>query len=491
MNLRKLLSILPFYEFNKEIDDLTINSIEIDHRNIHSGDLFVCIEGFTVDGHDYAEKAVKNGAVAILSEKKLADLSVPVIIVKDTSRSLAMIAANFYHFPSNHLSLVGVTGTNGKTTITYLLEEIFKTNQQKTGLIGTIQMKIADKSYPVKNTTPNALVVQKHLHEMVKQQVDVAVMEVSSHALDLGRVFGCDFDIAVYTNLSQDHLDYHKDMDDYLRAKSLLFSQLGNNYQLTNQKFAVINADDRYSDHIQKSTGQHIVSYGIHSNADVTAQNIKLNISETTFTLITPVGSTDITSRLIGKFNVYNMLAAASVALAKKVPLEIIKTALENISGINGRFEQVIEGQNFATIVDYAHTPDSLENVLETIKEFAKKKVYVVVGCGGDRDRTKRPLMADVALKYADLAIFTTDNPRTEDPEAILADMTNDLRQSNYEVIIDRKQAIYKAVNLATTEDVILIAGKGHETYQEINHVRYDFDDHQVASEAILAKEKK
>src|SRR5699024_4391905 len=241
MNLKSLLSILPTYRVDQQMDHINIHSIEIDHRNIQSGDLFVCIRGFTVDGHDFAEKAVENGAVAILSEKILENISVPVIIVKDTTRSLAMIAANFYNYPSHQLSLIGITGTNGKTTITYLLEAIFQEHRQKTGLMGTIQMKIGDDSFPVTNTTPNALFVQKSLHEMVKQQVDVAMMEVSSHALDLGRVFGCNFNVAVYTNLSQDHLDYHKSIDDYLRAKSLLFAQLGNDYNIHDKKYAIIN----------------------------------------------------------------------------------------------------------------------------------------------------------------------------------------------------------------------------------------------------------
>lgn len=490
MYLKDILSILPFYEVSSEIKHININSIEIDHRKARPGALFVCIKGFTVDGHDFAEKAVENGACVIIAEKRI-NVPVPVIIVKDTTRSLAMVTAKFFDFPSNQLTLIGITGTNGKTTITYLLEAIFKGYHQKTGLIGTIQMKINEDEFPVKNTTPNALDLQKNLKAMVEQQVDVVMMEVSSHALDLGRVYGCHFDVAVYTNLSQDHLDYHKNIDNYLRAKSLLFAQLGNDYSNSNPKFAVINADDSYSDYMYRSTGQHIISYGIHMESDVMAKNIQLSANKTKFILKTPIGSIAIQSNLIGMFNIYNMLTAASVAITQNIPLTIIKMALENIDGVSGRFEQVIAGQSFATIVDYAHTPDSLENVLQTIQEFSKHNIYVVVGCGGDRDRSKRPLMAEVALKYADLAIFTTDNPRTEAPTDILGDMINGLVQTHYEVIVDREQAIYRAVDLASDDDIILIAGKGHETYQEINYVKYDFDDRIIARKAIEAKENK
>lgn len=489
MKLTELLSILPFYkEINhSQIDDKIIQGIEIDDRNIKSGDLFICIKGFTVDGHDFAKQAIENGACAILAEKDVG-VSVPTIIVPDTSKILAMIATKFYEYPTRDLPLIGITGTNGKTTTTYLLEAIFNEYELKTGLIGTIQMKIGDQSIPINNTTPHALLLQKTFSDMKAANVDQAIMEVSSHALDLGRVYGCDFDIAVFTNLSQDHLDYHKDLDDYLRAKSLLFAQLGNSYHAHSPKFAVLNADDAHVDLLKRSTAQHILTYGCHQQSDVMATNIKITLHETSFTLVTPVGEIAVRSQLVGKFNVYNMLAASSAAIAANVPLEVIKKALENIAGVNGRFEQVVAGQDFAVIVDYAHTPDSLENVLQTISGFANQQVFVVVGCGGDRDRTKRPLMAEISLKYADHTIFTADNPRTEDPGHILQDMTTGLTGSNYEVIQDRKDAIHKAIDLAEANDVILIAGKGHETYQEINGVKYDFDDHKIAEEAIKTK---
>ncbi|WP_010649473.1 UDP-N-acetylmuramoyl-L-alanyl-D-glutamate--2,6-diaminopimelate ligase [Oceanobacillus massiliensis] len=492
MKLKELLGVLPFYKTNSEIDRIEFNDIEMDSRKVKPGNVFVCISGFTVDGHDFVAEAAANGAVAIIAEKPVDNnISVPVVIISDTNRALSMFAAKFFDYPTSKLPLIGVTGTNGKTTVTYLLEKIFNLHQKKTGIIGTIQTKIGEDSYPVPNTTPDALHLQRLFHKMRNENVDQAIMEVSSHSLDQGRVYGCEYDIAIFTNLSQDHLDYHADLQDYLRAKSLLFSQLGNGYTSESKKYAVINEDDPACDLLKHSTAQYILTYGCKKKAAVMAVDIKLEASGTSFKLKSPVGVVDISSRLIGMFNVYNMLAAATAAIASQIPLSVIKSALESIRGVNGRFEPVAEGQDYAVIVDYAHTPDSLENVLQTSKEFAKEKVYVVVGCGGDRDRTKRPLMASIALKYADHAIFTSDNPRTEDSKSILDDMTDGLSASDgsFEVISDRKQAITKAIDYAEKDDIILIAGKGHETYQIIGHTKYDFDDREVARTAIHGKE--
>ncbi|SEQ61173.1 UDP-N-acetylmuramoylalanyl-D-glutamate--2,6-diaminopimelate ligase [Virgibacillus subterraneus] len=489
MKLLEILSVLPFYETTASIENVEINNIEVDSRKVTDGSLFICINGFTVDGHDFISQAVDNGAKAILAEKNV-DTSVPTILVADSSRAIAVIAAKFYNFPTKKLPLVGVTGTNGKTTVTYLLESIFNQNDMKTGVIGTIQMKIGPDSYPVSNTTPDALFLQKTFRQMANVNVDKAIMEVSSHALDMGRVYGCDFDIAVFTNLSQDHLDYHKNMDDYRHAKSLLFAQLGNTYNDGHKKYAVINEDDPNNGVLKRSTAQHVVTYGCVNDAQVMAIDINLEVTKTSFRMNTPVGSIQVDSQLIGMFNVYNMLAASAAAISANVPLQVIKDALGDIKGVSGRFEPVDGDQNFAAIVDYAHTPDSLENVLQTIKGFAKQKVYVIVGCGGDRDKTKRPLMASIALEYANQVFFTSDNPRTEDPKSILDDMIEGIEESHYEVIEDRREAIFHAVSLAEEDDIILIAGKGHETYQEIGNIRYDFDDREVAKEAIKIKEK-
>ncbi|GAA0445859.1 UDP-N-acetylmuramoyl-L-alanyl-D-glutamate--2,6-diaminopimelate ligase [Lentibacillus halophilus] len=484
MKLKPLLSVLPFYNVSEPLGDMEISHLEADSRKVGDGGLFVCVKGYTVDGHDFAQQAVSNGASAILAEKPM-DTSVPVIHVESTQRAAAVLAAAFHGNPTRHFPLIGVTGTNGKTTVTYLLESILNEWGRKTGLIGTIQMKIGQDAYPVNNTTPDALLLQKTFQQMQKDHVDTAVMEVSSHALDLGRVHGCDFDIAVFTNLSQDHLDYHKDMNDYLHAKSLLFAQLGNTYASDRKKFAVVNDDDPASVVLRKSTAQHVVTYGCEPSAQVRATNIELDVTHTTFTMETPVGSIRIDSNLIGQFNVYNMLAAGAAAISAGVPLSVIQQSLKQMKGVSGRFEPVHGHTDFAVVVDYAHTPDSLENVLETINGFVENNVYVVVGCGGDRDKQKRPMMASVATSHADHVIFTSDNPRTEDPNAILADMTSGLTGDGFEVIEDRNDAITHAVQLAEKGDIILIAGKGHETYQEIGDIRYDFDDRNVARQAM------
>lgn len=484
MKLHEILSVLPIYETKESEFDTVINHIQMDHRNVTQGDLFICIKGFTVDGHDFAEKAIEKGASVIVSERPLPIDGATIIIVPDTVRALALIANKFFGYPTNSMTLVGITGTNGKTTTTYLLEKIFEQDKKKTALIGTIQLKIGDETRELANTTPDALQLQTFFSEMVEKDVDIAFMEVSSHALDLGRVYGANFDVAVFTNLSQDHLDYHKTMDQYLEAKSLLFSGLGNAYK-AETKVAIVNNDDAHSEYIKKRTMQPVITYGIKHDADIRASEIENTLTGISFTVTTPTGAITINSKLNGIFNVYNMLAAIAVAYSKGISLETMKEALESMSGVDGRFERVDCGQDYAVIVDYAHTPDSLENVLQTIKQFAEGKIITVVGSGGDRDKTKRPLMAKAALTYSDWAIFTSDNPRTEDPAVILRHMTDGLTDKHFEVIENRQVAIERAIERANTGDVILIAGKGHETYQEINGVRHDFDDRLVAKRAI------
>jgi UDP-N-acetylmuramoyl-L-alanyl-D-glutamate--2,6-diaminopimelate ligase len=486
MKLQELLKTLhSFIPFSG--DDPEITSIENDNRKVQKGSLFVCIKGYTVDGHDFAESAVQNGAAAILAEKPMS-LDVPVIIVNDTNRAMAVLADAFYGQPTKKLHLIGVTGTNGKTTTSHLIEKILSDAGRKTGLIGTLYTKIGEETLETKNTTPESLTLQKTFKKMSDSQVNSVVMEVSSHALDLGRVHGCDFDVAVFTNLTQDHLDYHLTMDEYKRAKSLLFSQLGNTFSLEKPKFAVLNADDPASDLYRKSTAAHVVTYGIDHKADIQAKKIEMSSTGTNFILETQAGEYPVEIQLIGKFSIYNVLASAAAALVSGIAIKDIIQSLSTVKGVAGRFELVNAGQNFSVIVDYAHTPDSLENVLKTIQQFAKKKIYVVVGCGGDRDRTKRPIMAKIACHYATDPIFTSDNPRSEDPLAILSEMEEGVRGEKYTVVPDRREAIKLAVNQASQGDIILIAGKGHETYQIIGSQVHDFDDRLTAKEAILGK---
>lgn len=488
MKLKDLLACLSFIKTEETIEHIHIEQIEVDSRLIEPNDLFVCIRGYTVDGHDYVEQAIANGAVAIIAEEEI-DCSVPVFILKDASRALAVLSNTFYDAPTKAFDLIGVTGTNGKTTITYILEQIFKEVDKKTGLIGTIQMKIGDESYPIKNTTPDSLVLQRSYRKMADEDVEIALMEVSSHALDLGRAHGCDFNVAVFTNLSQDHLDYHGNMSDYLRAKSLLFSQLGNVYNAENPKYAILNKDDDSFAFLKKSTAQQVISYGLGLDADVYATDIILGMEKTAFTLNTPIGKIEIDSHLIGKFNVYNMLAASAVAITRGLSLTAIQNALSIISGVDGRFESIRLGQSYSVIIDFAHTEDSLRNVLETVEDFIQRNIYVVVGCGGERDKKKRPLMAEVATKLATEAFFTSDNPRNEDPLEILNDMTAELERENFTVIENRAEAIDAAINKASPGDLVLIAGKGHETSQIIGTIEYEFDDREVAKRAIEKKE--
>lgn len=483
MKLQTLLHYLqPHMAYS--VGNPEISSIENDSRNVTKGSLFICIKGFTVDGHNYASSAVKNGASAVIAEKNL-DLSVPVIIVPDTKRAMAILSDAYYEQPSKKLQLIGITGTNGKTTTSHIIEKLLADSGKKMGLIGTMYMKMDGIKYDVKNTTPESLTLQRIFNQMVGAGIESAVMEVSSHALHEGRVHGCDFDIAVFTNLTQDHLDYHKTMDEYRSAKCLLFAQLGSAFQHKYPKYAIINVDDPASKVYIKSTSAHILTYGIDHHADLQATHIQMTSTGTTFELLSPFGKHQVKMQLIGRFSVYNVLAGIGAGIASGLQIEKIIHSIEEVEGVSGRFETVDAGQNFTVIVDYAHTPDSLENALKTVKQFAEKRIFVIVGCGGDRDRSKRGLMADIACRYSSDAIFTSDNPRSEDPLEILLDMEEGVKGKPYQKIIDRKEAIRYAVKAAGEGDVILIAGKGHETYQLIGNQILHFDDRLVAKEAI------
>lgn len=491
MKLNELLSVLPFVSYQEEFQQMDIISIETDSRNVKEGSLFICIKGFQTDGHLYVEEAILRGAIAIIAEEKIKS-DVPVVYVTDTVRALAMLANQFYDYPTSKIPLIGITGTNGKTTVSYLLDTIFQAAGKQTGLIGTVENRLGKKTMDSKNTTPDALVLQDLFNEMENVGIEQAIMEVSSHGLDLGRVYGCDFNTVVFTNLSQDHLDFHTNESNYFQAKSLLFSQLGNTYDKKG-KFAILNADDSYAPQLRKVTAQPVITYAIETSADVMAEGIELFPNRSSFQLKTPVGTVKITSRLTGKFNIYNMLAASTAAVVNQVPLRVIQNTLKEISPIPGRFEGIDIGQPYGVIVDYAHTPDAVQNILKTCRELTQGKLYCVLGCGGDRDKKKRPLMAEEAVKHADYTIFTLDNPRTEEPTSILEDMIQSLDKeiNNYEVVLAREEAIFQAIQYAKQGDFIVIAGKGHETYQEIHGKKHPFDDRLIAKDAISHKEFK
>lgn len=466
------------------------SGMEVDSRKVQQGDLFICLPGFTVDGHDFADKAVNQGAVALVVERVL-ELDVPQLVVSSCRQAMAVLSDTFFNHPSRRLNMIGVTGTNGKTTTSYLIERIMNDHHINTGLIGTIEMRYNGQSIPMPRTTPEALELQRLLGKMADDGVQCCVMEVSSHALEQGRVKGTDYRTAVFTNISQDHLDYHHTMDEYIAAKGLFFARLGNSYgQPRERKYAVLNIDDPAADYFRRITAADVITYGVEQEADVRASQIAITSAGTTFHVDTFRGSADITLKMVGTFNVYNALAALTAALIEDVTLEQIAASLERIPGVDGRVELVDAGQPFAVIVDYAHTPDGLDNVLSTIKEFAEQRVITVFGCGGDRDRTKRPLMGKVAATYSDYTFITSDNPRTEEPLSILNEIQTGLQEDRipterYELIVDRRTAIQKAVEMAQPGDVLLIAGKGHETYQIIGTEVIDFDDRLVAKEAI------
>ncbi|USB34499.1 UDP-N-acetylmuramoyl-L-alanyl-D-glutamate--2,6-diaminopimelate ligase [Paenibacillus sp. YPG26] len=476
---------------------VTVTGVQIDSRKVTSGDLFICLPGHTVDGHDYARQAADNGAAALVVQRLLDEVELPQLLVKDSRLAMAVLGNAFYEEPSSRLRVIGVTGTNGKTTTTYLIEQILKDQGSKPGLIGTIQRRYDGRSFPMSGTTPESLDLQSYLNDMAEADCDYCVMEVSSHALEQGRVKGTRFRTAIFTNLTQDHLDYHKTMEEYRAAKGLFFSRLGNQYYQDPQErsYAVLNVDDEASAYYAAQTAVEVITYGVEKEADVRASNISITARGTSFHVDTFRGSADIRLRMVGKFNVYNALAAISAALLEDIPLEKIKASLESLPGVEGRVEAVDEGQDFAVIVDYAHTPDGLENVLRTVKEFAEGRVICVFGCGGDRDKTKRPIMGQIAAKYSEYIFVTSDNPRTENPEAILSDIEQGLTghgvtKDRYELVVDRKEAIEKAIEMASSKDVVLIAGKGHETYQLIGSQVLDFDDRIVAKEAIRGPRK-
>ncbi|NOU76119.1 UDP-N-acetylmuramoyl-L-alanyl-D-glutamate--2,6-diaminopimelate ligase [Paenibacillus sp. LMG 31458] len=493
MKLQELASALLITHIHGDAET-EITGIEADSRKIKTGDLFLCIPGLTADGHDYAPKAIALGASALVTERVL-DLPIPQLVVKDARYAMAALSAHFYGYPSKELKLIGITGTNGKTTSTYLIEKILRDQGFTTGLMGTIQMKIGDTYTEMERTTQESVDLQRSFRQMCEQKTDYCIMEVSSHALELGRVKGVHFRSGIFTNLTQDHLDYHKTMDAYAAAKGLLFSRLGNGFSddLKERQYAILNADDAASQTFSNLTAAQIITYGIENECDVRATNIRITAQGTEFKLISFAGEAFFRMKLVGKFNVYNALGSIAAALAEGIPLEAIRNSLEDITVVDGRMEVVNEGQDYLVLVDYAHTPDGLENALSTVRDFAEGKVITVFGCGGDRDRTKRPLMGKVTAKYSDYLYVTSDNPRTENPDAILADIVPGLKEVNYpkeqyELIVDRKKAIQKAIEGAGPKDVILIAGKGHETYQDVMGVKHDFDDRLVAKAAIRGR---
>ncbi|RAU99162.1 UDP-N-acetylmuramoyl-L-alanyl-D-glutamate--2,6-diaminopimelate ligase [Paenibacillus sp. YN15] len=493
----KLQELAGLFAVHRLIGDagVEIQGIQADSRKVKPGDLFICVRGLVSDGHQYAAAAVEAGASALVVEEAL-PLAVPMLVVKDARHALAAIAACFNGYPSSRLKVIGVTGTNGKTTSTYIMEKILSDQGYVTGLMGNIEMRIGATSYPTGSTnTREPLELHESLRKMADAGVQYCLMEASSHALDLGRVKETRFRTALFTNLTQDHLDYHKTMENYRQAKGLLFSRLGNGgvSDAGERSYAVLNADDPASAYFASQTAVEVITYGVEQAADVSARDIRITAQGTFFRLVTWLGEADVKLRLVGKFNVYNTLGAVAVCLLEGVSLEQAIKSLESIPPVEGRMEAVGEGQEFQVLVDYAHTPDGLENALAAVKEVTEGRVITVFGCGGDRDRTKRPIMGKIAARFSDYVFVTSDNPRSENPEAILRDIEPGVLEAgfaaeNYQLIADRREAIQKAIEMASPKDVVLIAGKGHETYQIINGATHHFDDREEARAALRSR---
>lgn len=479
MKLSEILNGIEEIEVRGDLE-LEVPGIAYDSRKVENGGMFVAIVGFKTDGHNYIESAIQSGARVIVMQEGAYDAGmipdgITIVFSKDTRRLLPKIACNFYKNPTRELKVVGVTGTKGKTTTTYMIKSILEHAGKKVGLIGTIANYVGDKCYESERTSPESLDLQRMFREMVDNKCNVAVMEVSSHSLALDRVWGIDFDIGVFTNLTQDHLDFHKTFDNYLEAKAKLFTMC---------KEGFVNCDDMYAKKLMNMAKCPITTYGIDNNPFVSARDIIITNSYSDFKMPFNRVIQRIKVGIPGRFTVYNALAAICVSVKLGADVENVLAGLESVK-VPGRSEVVPTTRNFTVIVDYAHTPDSLENILKASKVYTKGKIICVFGCGGDRDTAKRPMMGEIAGKLAGYTIITSDNPRTEKPEEIINQIEEGIKKTNgkYKVIVDRKKAIEHALRKAEKGDLILIAGKGHETYQEINGEKYHFDDREIVKE--------
>jgi UDP-N-acetylmuramoyl-L-alanyl-D-glutamate--2,6-diaminopimelate ligase len=489
VKLRELLHGLNLTASTGSLD-IDITGIVSDNREIEPSNVFVCYQGISVDSHIFVADALQKGAAAIIGEKPVTALEIPTIPVTyvqvpNGRRAMSLLAANWHGNPAKHLKLIGITGTNGKTSTAHLIHTILKSSGRKTALIGTIGHQYTNtqgevKTLPASLTTPDAFALHALFKQFVADEVEYVTMETSSQGLALQRLAGLVFDTAVFTNFTQDHLDYHQTMEEYLQAKMMLFQQLNPDNGL-----AILNADDRASDSIRHQTNPPSLTFGIEHPADLTVCSVESTLKGLSLVADTPRGKISANLRLLGDYNLYNALAAIGIGLHHNCSLEAIQAGLES-TVVPGRFELVDRGQPFAVVVDYAHTPDGLENLLTAARKITQGNLICVFGCGGDRDRGKRPKMGNISATIADHSMITSDNPRTEEPDAIIGDIMEGLPDgASYDLIQDRRTAIGHAIELAKAGDLVTIAGKGHEPYQEINGVRFDFDDREVAAEFL------
>jgi UDP-N-acetylmuramoyl-L-alanyl-D-glutamate--2,6-diaminopimelate ligase len=481
MTLADLLARLPQAETTADLR-LPVAHVTHDSRAVQPGSLFVAIRGLTADGNQFVDAALRKGAAAVVSEAP-APAGVPWVRVPDAREALAVFSAAALGDPAEDLQLVGVTGTNGKTTTSYLIDAALRAHGRRVGLLGTVQYRIGDRIAEAVRTTPESSDLQALFKEMVEAGCSHAVLEVSSHSLELKRVHGCAFQVAVFTNLTRDHLDFHGDMNRYFAAKRILFDSL-----LRDDGTAILNADDERAAEIAATARGRVWTYALDRPADLRARDVALSLDGTRFRVDSPAGSFEMQTPLLGRFNVQNVLAAFGASLALGVPPEAAIAGLRSLHGVPGRLERVAAGQDFTVVVDYAHTDDALKNLLETVRELRPRRIITVFGCGGDRDRTKRPLMGAVAQRLSDVVVVTSDNPRSEPPESILEEIQRGMnggRGAERHVIVDRREAIARAVEMARPGDAVVIAGKGHETYQVLRDRTVPFDDRQVAREAL------
>ena len=496
MQLKDILSddmkVLVSVSLNVEI-----LGISYDSRTVQNGYAFFALPGHNTDGGKYINEAIKKGASVIVSHSKVETCQITLIIAEDIFRFMSIFSAKFYNYPDRELNIIGVTGTNGKTTVTYMIDSIFAHAGIDCGVMGTINYRYKDKVIEAPNTTPQAPDIYRIMREMLNAGVKHIVMEVSSHALSLGRVYGIDFDIAVFTNLSQDHLDFHKTMDSYFEAKSALFRSLGTGTK-KNIKFAIINIDDKYGKKLADmglNAEKKFYSMSDKIEADFKAQNIDISSSGSKFDLLYAGKTAKINIKYFGLHNVYNALAALAATICSGIEFHKVIEGLNNARQVPGRLERVETGHlGFEVLVDYAHTEDALKNVLQAVKKIKHKRIITVFGCGGARDRTKRPLMGKVAVEMSDFVFVTSDNPRTEDPNVIVLDIESGIKRvyrTNYKVVVEREEAIKEAVMMADKGDIVLLAGKGHETYQIIGLDKIHFSDIETAVKYIALKNQK
>lgn len=487
MKLLKDILYKVAIEAVKGSTDVAINTIHFDSRKIVLDDVFVAIRGTISDGHNYIQIAINQGAVAIVCEEfpELIVNGVTYVKVKNANEALAFLATNYYDNPSAKLNLVGITGTNGKTTIASLLYQLFKRAGYKVGLLSTVKILVHNDEFKATHTTPDSLTLNYYLNEMVQMGCEYCFMEVSSHGIHQKRTDGLHFKGGVFSNLSHDHLDYHNSFAEYRDVKKSFFDNL------PNSAFALTNIDDKNGAVMLQNTKAKKVTYALKSYADYKAQILESQLNG----LLLKINDNEVWVKLIGNFNAYNMLAIYGVAIELGIEKVEALRLLSELESVAGRFQFVISNTKITAIVDYAHTPDALENVLQTISEIRTRneQLITVVGCGGDRDKSKRPIMANIASRFSDKAIFTSDNPRSENPETIIEEMEKGVEPQNFNKtlsVVDRKQAIKTACMMANENDIILIAGKGHENYQEINGIKYDFDDLQVVKELLTQLNK-